>query len=199
MTRRSGTAGFSVVELLACTLFLALFALAMQRFCRTVVRGVRVLEAASEAQEAARLATQLIVADLREAGYGPTGGLGNGLRRASPDEVEIARDLSGDGDVDDTNERVGYHYDAVRSALLRSQGGAPPQPFLSDISADGVRFSYRADDGAALGAGDALDDTTRTRVRRIDVHIVVAIPHPDPAFRQPIRIGQDGVASLRNG
>jgi hypothetical protein len=199
MSRGAWNAGFSLVELLVCTLFLALFALAMQQFCRTVLRGVRVLEAASEAQEAARLATQLIVADLREAGYGPAGGLGNGLRRASPDAVEIVRDLSGDGDVDDTNERIGYQYDAVRSALLRSQGGAPPQPLLSDLSADGVRFSFRADDGTALGGGEPLDDAMRTRVRRVDVQIVVAIPHPDPAFRQPIRVGQYGVASLRNG
>src|SRR5262245_27231180 len=70
--RRRGVAGFTLVELLVGIGLLALFALVMQQFCRTVLRGVRVLEVASEAQEAARLAAQLIVADLRESGYSPT-------------------------------------------------------------------------------------------------------------------------------
>jgi hypothetical protein len=142
---------------------------------------------------------QLIVADLREAGYSPAGGLGNGLRRAEPDAVELVRDLSGDGDTDDANEQVGYRYDAGRRALMRSFGGAPPQPLLTDIPGDGVRFRYLAGDGTLLASAAPLDEAARGRVRRVTVHVAVEIPHPDPAFTQPIRIEQDAVASLRNG
>jgi hypothetical protein len=196
--RTPADAGFSLVELIVCLLFLALFTVAMQQFCRVALRGVRVLEAASEAQEAARLATQLIVADLREAGYSPRGALANGMRIAAADAVEVVRDLSGDGDVDDANERVGYRFDAPRGVLLRSQGGAPPQPFLSDIAPDGVRFRYLDAAGAPLEGAELADDA-RARVRRVAFEVMVQVPHPDPADGRPIRVLQSAVVSLRNG
>ena len=123
-----------------------------------MLRGVRVLEAASEAQEAARLGVQLIVADAREAGFSPS-------RRArptacaapAPERCRIARDLNGDGDVDDANERVAYQYAADRRCLLRAQGDAPPQPLLDDLDDDGLAFSYLGADGAPLAGGGELD------------------------------------------
>jgi type II secretory pathway component PulJ len=199
VARGAASAGFSLIELLIAVAFLALFTVTVQQFCRTVLRGVRVLEAASEAQEAARLAVQLIAADLREAGYSPDGDRGNGLRLAERNAVQLERDLNGDGDADDSTERVGYHYDGDRQALLRSQGSAPPQPLLDALAADGLRLTYAGSDGVEVGAGAGLDAAARARVRRIGVRVVIAVPHPDPAYGGTIRVEQDGVVSLRNG
>jgi len=192
------TAGFTLVELLVGIVFLAVFGLAVHQFCTALLRGVRVLELASEAQEAARLGVQLIVADAREAGFSPAGPLSDGIRRAGSDVLAIARDLDGDGDVDDQSERVAYEYASDRHALLRAQGDAPAQPLLADLDDDGVAFAYLDADGALLPAGSELDGEQRARIRRVTVRVRVAIRRTDPAFNQPIRVEQAGTATLRN-
>lgn len=196
----SGRAGFSLVELLVAMLLLCAFGLAVHQFCTALLRGVRVLEVASEAQEAARLGVQLIVADAREAGFSPTGPLPDGIRRAAPDAFAIARDLDGDGDVDDANERVAYQYAADRHAVLRAFGDAPPQPLLDDLDADGLVFTYLAADGSPLlPSGGELDAAQRARVRRVTVRLTIAIRNPDPASSQALRAEQSATAALRNG
>jgi Tfp pilus assembly protein PilW len=188
-------AGSSLVELLVGIVFLSLFGVAVHQFCRTMLNGVRVLEAASEAQEAARLGVQLIVADAREAGFSPQGTLADGVRRAGPDVFAIARDLDGDGDVDDASERVTYQFAADRHALLRAQGDAPPQPLLADVDDDGLVFSYLAADGTPLPAAGELDAAQRARIRAVAVRLRIAIHHP---YSGPLRAEQQGIATLRN-
>ncbi|MBX3023467.1 prepilin-type N-terminal cleavage/methylation domain-containing protein [bacterium] len=190
--------GFTLIELLLGIVACTLFATGVHQFSRAMLRGVRVLEAAAEAQEAARLGAQLIAGDLRDAGFSPDGRLGNGLRRAAPDAVALVRDLNGDGDSDDANEAVAYTYDRGRRCLLRAPGGASPQPLLNDIAADGVRFAFVAADGVALAGGE-LDAAARARVRRVVVRVAVEIANPDPAARQPLRAEQETTVVLRNG
>jgi len=191
--------GFTLVELLVSLLISAMFAAGVQQFARSMLRGVRVLEAAAEAQEAARLGAQLIAGDLRDAGFSPAGGLANGLRRAAIDAVAMARDLNGDGDSDDANEAVAYHWAADRGALMRAPGGAPPQPLLGDVPEGGLRLTYVGADGAPLAAGGELDAAQRARVRQVMVRLVVEVPHPDPAFTTPLRAAQQLTVALRNG
>lgn len=195
---RAGRRGFTLVELLIAVLACALFAAGVYQFTRTMLHGVRVLEAAAEAQETARLGVQLIVGDLRDAGFSPLGTLGNGLRRATPDAVAVVRDLNGDGDSDDANEAVAYRYDRETRRLLRAPGNAPPQPLLNDIAAEGVQFTFVGADGGPI-AGAELDAAARGRVRRVAVRVVIEIPNPDPAATRPLRVEQDATVLLRNG
>ena len=190
--------GFTLIEVLVGMAFLVVFGLVVHQFCTALLRGVRVLELASEAQEAARLGVQLMVDDAREAGFSPAGALADGIRRASSESFAIARDLDGDGDVDDANERVTYQYAADRRALLRAQGDAPAQPFLADLDDDGLALTYLAADGAPLPGGE-LDAEQRARIRRVAVRLRLAIERRDPAFNQPIRVEQTATATLRNG
>jgi len=195
---RHSTSGFTLVELLVGVLAFALFAVGVQQFTRTMLRGVRVLEAAAEAQEAARLGVQLIAGDLRDAGFSPTGALGNGLRRAAPDAVAIVRDLNGDGDSDDANEAVAYQYAADRRCLLRAPGGASPQPLINDVPNGGLRLTFVAADGSSLADAE-LDPTARALVRRVVVRFAVEVANPDPADHRPLRAEQQATVVLRNG
>jgi len=191
--------GFSLVELLVGLALLASFALAVHQCCAALLRGVRVLEAASEAQEAARIGVQLIVADAREAGFSPAGPLPDGIRRAGPGVFAIARDLNGDGDVDDSAERVTYLYASDRHALLRAQGDAPPQPLLDELDDDGLAFSYLAGDGIPLANGDSeLDAAMRARIRRVAVRLAIAVGNPSPYGGGRLRAEQTATATLRN-
>ncbi|MGD9765804.1 MAG: hypothetical protein AB7V27_19080 [Candidatus Binatia bacterium] len=198
MTSGRGQRGASLVEILASLLVFGLFAVGIQQFARTMLRGVAVLAAAAEAQEAARLGAQLIATDLRDAGFSASGALGNGVREASADAVAVVRDLNGDGDSDDAGEAVAYAYAADRRALLRRQGAAPPQPLLNDLSADGLRLVYFARDGSRLATSGALDAAQLRRIHRVSVQVSVDIPHPDPAFGQPIRRVHQVSVVLRN-
>lgn len=194
----SAQRGASLLELLVSLLVCALFAVGIQQFARTMLRGVAVLAAAAEAEEAARLGVQLIAADLRDAGFSSSGALGNGVQHAAPDAVAIVRDLNGDGDSDDASEAVGYAYTADRQALVRRQGAAPPQPLLDDLSADGLRLTYFAADGSRLAATGGLDASERRRICRVDIQIAVDVPHPDPAYPRPLHRVHQTTVVLRN-
>ncbi|MEO8601831.1 MAG: prepilin-type N-terminal cleavage/methylation domain-containing protein [bacterium] len=191
-------AGFSLVELLVSLVVGALLATSMAQFAQAMLAGVRVLEAASEAQEAARLGAQLIAGELRDAGFSPDGRLGNGVRRAAPTAVSLVRDLNGDGDSDDANEAVGFEYAADRRALMRVLGSAPPQPLLADLPADGLQLTYFATDGTPLGGGE-LEATPRARIGRIVATVTVEMRNPNPAETRPIRASQTAAVALRNG
>jgi prepilin-type N-terminal cleavage/methylation domain-containing protein len=196
---RTDRRGFSLIELLVGMAFLAVFAAVVQSACTALLRGVRVLESASEAQETARLGVQLIVADAREAGFAPGGRLDDGVRRASRTVLGIARDLNGDGDVDDAQERVTYSYAADRRALLRAQGDAAPQPLIDGLDDDGLALSYVDTQGMTLDPGSTeLDAGQRARIRRIGVRVRIALPSPDPASRTPLRAEESATATLRN-
>jgi len=199
MTRHGATAGFSLVELLISLTLFALLSSSMVQFARSMLSGVRVLEAASEAQEAARLGAQLIAGELRDAGFSRDAALGNGVRRAGPALIRLVRDLNGDGDSDDANEAVGFEYAADRRALMRVLGSAAPQPLLADVPPGGLQFVFFDAAGAALGGTDELDEAQRARIRRVTATVAVEIHNPDPANAQPLRASQTAVVVLRNG
>ena len=194
-----GRRGYTLVEVLVSLVVLAVFAVAMHQTERALRRGVRVLEVAAEAQETARLGAQLIAGDLRDAGFCTDGRLGNGVRVAEPAALALVRDLNGDGDSDDAGEAVGYRYAADRRALQRVQGAAPPQPLLNDVPAGGLQLTYLAADGSRLAAGGGLDEAQRARIRRVVVRVAVEIPHPDPAYGEPLRAAEELTVALRNG
>ncbi|MDX2166981.1 MAG: prepilin-type N-terminal cleavage/methylation domain-containing protein [Deltaproteobacteria bacterium] len=190
--------GFTLVELLIALLVCALLATAVAQFSRSMLRGVRVLEVASEAQEAARLGAQLIAGELRDAGFSPDARLGNGIRRAAADAVALVRDLNGDGDSDDASEAVAFQYNAATRTLVRGLGNAPPQPLLNDVPAGGLRFAFFDEAGAPLIASGELSDAQRARIRRIVAQLVVEIGNPNPAEARPIRATQTATVVLRN-
>jgi type II secretory pathway pseudopilin PulG len=194
-----GNRGTSLVELLVGILLLGVFAVVVHQFFRTVLHGVRVLEVASEAQEAARIGVQQMVRDLRGAGFSPNTPLPDGIRLATADAVEVQSDLNGDGDTADANEVVGYSLSRSARTLMRTLGQAPPQPMIPDLAPDGLALAYLDADGMPLPmANGRVDDGDRERIRRIDVILRIEIAHPDPAYRQPLRALETATVALRN-
>jgi prepilin-type N-terminal cleavage/methylation domain-containing protein len=198
MTRRAAQAGFSLVELLVSVTLLALLAGALHQLARGLLRGVRILEIASEAQQSARIGAQLVVRELRGAGFAPAAPLRPALGDAGRDHVSMASDLNGDGDTDDSNERVEYRFDAGRRALMRALGNAPPQPMLMDV--DALELTYLDADGAPVPlSGGAVAAADLGRIRRVDLQLVVAIGLVDSGGAAVARNRQTGTAFLRNG
>lgn len=191
--------GMTLAEVLVATAAFALFAATAQRFMVTTLRGVRVLEVTSEAHEAARVGVQLMVRDLREAGFNPAGTSWSGITLAQRDAIRIARDLDGDGETDDSNERVSYSLHADPPTLMRGQGKAPAQPMLADLAAEGLEFIYFDDEGLAIPLPPAgLSASQRAQIHRVDVRLLIEMRHPDPSYEVPIRSLQTASVHLRN-
>lgn len=196
--QRQRRAGFTLLELLVSLLLTAVFAVAAHRFCLALLQSAAVLEATSRLEEGARVALLIIARDLRDGGYGMPEGAPP-LRAASADAVSLARDLDGDGDSDDTNERVGYRFDAASGQLLRQLGDAPPQPMLQELAANGLALAYYDAAGDRLPASLPLTDVQLAEVRRVDLSLILEIPHPVDRGTQTIRVSRAITVTLRNG
>ena len=194
--RRLDSRGVSLPEALVSTFFAVLFAAMMQQFNRSVLRAVRGQEELGGAQQAARVVTEIMTHELRLAGFSGAGQPLARLRVASPQVIEIQADLNGDGDIDDSNEIIGYRYDETREALMRSTGSAAPQPLIDHVPAEDFTLRYRDDAGVEL-TGD-LSPAQRDRVRLVEINLGVTYVSPDPAQPGTRVLRHTVFAELRN-
>ncbi len=176
LTRDSAT-GSSLVELMISLVFLSLVMAISYSFARAAFQSVRLQEAQSNAHEVALLALDLLVREVRMAGFSAAGTRLAAVSAASREQVEVVTDLDGDGASDGPTESIAYGYNARKRELVRATGGASPQPLLRDVPPGGVTFAFFDASGTALpeGAGSmALAD--RQRIRRIDVVLQTEVP-----------------------
>ena len=161
--------------------------------------SLRTHETKTEAQESALLGVDLIARDLRSAGYSASFGNVTGVRVASAERLEVACDLNGDGDTLDANELSTYSYDATKRQVMRSSGGASPQPLVSDVPAGGLHFVYLDANGALLGDGSgSVNGADRDRIRRVDLSLRVEIANPDPTVSSCLASTMTTSVALRN-
>jgi Tfp pilus assembly protein PilE len=182
-----GTAGTTLAEVLVAMLFVAILGTITVNFVRTALLSVRILAVKSAVQEEVVMVVDLMRREVRMAGFGASGRPVVGIRTARYDAITVAADVTGDADVDDANELIAYAYDAVRGQLVRGTGGAPPQPFVSNVPADGLQMRYFAADGTELPAVSSPDATQAATIRRVDVSVRVERPNPNAAAGRPLR------------
>ena len=191
--------GSSLIELLTSTLLTATLMIMSYGFARAAFMSARLQEVKSEAQEVTVMAIDVLTRDLRMAGFNAAGTPLAGVRAAATDRIEIACDLNGDGDSDDSNELIAYSYSQDKRQLMRATGGSSPQPFARNVAADGVRFTFFDSTGTAIRpSATGLSAPERRRIRRIDVTLRVELPHPDPAITAPLMSTVSGSVYLRN-
>jgi prepilin-type N-terminal cleavage/methylation domain-containing protein len=190
--------GSSLIELLTAMLVLAILAAISYDFVRAAFMSAAVQEAKSEAQEVAVMVIDAMARELRMAGFSAAGQSLAGVRAADREYVEVASDLNGDGDIDDSNELVAYSYDAGKSELMRATGGGSPQPAARNIPRGGVQFTFFDADGAEVAAAGPLTSEERRRIRRVDVLLRVELPNPDPGAALPLTATASSSVCLRN-
>ncbi len=191
--------GASLVEVLVSTVFISILMAISYSFARAALMAIRVQAVKSDAQETTVMALDVMARELRMAGFSAAGASLQAVRAAGPDRVDVAMDLTGDGDTDDSNERIAYSYDGVARQLRRATGGASPQPFISNVAALGFQLSYFDAAGAEITAGSAgLAPEQLLRVHRIDAALQVQYPNPDPNVAAPLRSAVFTSVCLRN-
>ncbi len=120
-----------------------------------------------DAQQAARLALDRMVTELREAGYDPKGAGIEPVTVATPSSVTFQRDLNGNGIIDATRERVTFVLRPGESVLRRDAGGGA-QPIINGVR----RFSLTYLDGAGLPTVDP------SRVAFVRIRVEVGLTGP---------------------
>jgi prepilin-type N-terminal cleavage/methylation domain-containing protein len=193
----SGSAGFTLLELLLSLLLTGIFAAGVQQLCLSLLRSVELLETTSRLQEAARITLTIISRDLRDAGYGLAADT-PGVRQASRDSIRIGRDLNTDGDTDDAHEQVAYWFDSDGNRLLRQQGNAPPQPMLDDLAADGLLFTYYDSTGKPISSLNPLTAEDRAALHRVDIQLTLEPPRGGGFAPRPPRVSRTTTVALRN-
>jgi Tfp pilus assembly protein PilW len=191
--------GTSLVELLVSTLFLSILTAISYSFARAALMTTRVQAVKSDAQEATVMALDVMARELRMAGFSGAGSQLSPLRSAAADRVEVAADLNGDGDTDDSNERIAYSYDDAAHQLRRATGGASPQPFVRNVAPMGFHLTYFDAAGTEIASSSTgMTPADLDRVRRIDVALQVEFTNPDPNALAPLRSSVSSSICLRN-
>jgi type II secretory pathway component PulJ len=169
--------GVSLAELLISLAILGLVLAGVFSVLHTALAAYRWGVGRVEAQQSARLALERIAAELREAGYDPTGAGIHAIAVAGPALVTFERDLNGNGVVDATRERVTFVLRAGETTLRRDAGGGG-QPII-----DGVRrFSLHYFDRAGLPVTDPA------QVASVRIHLEVGLTGPLAAMQTDVSL-----------
>lgn len=165
-----GDKGYSLIELLvalgvgmvALAAFYSVFSVQSQR--------LNVEEQIVEMQQNVRNGMDIMIAEVRMAGYDPTGARNFYGITCSPTQLEVKADLDGDGSVTGANEDVIYKYDSANLRITRNTGGGA-QPFMENIQA----FSFQYLDSG----GNVTTDPAQVRQVKISVTGRTAKRDPD--------------------
>ena len=101
-------AGFTMIEMLMA---LAIFSIAFGTIYKSfehLTRSTTTENVKAGTQQAARIAVDFMVQDIRLAGLNPLGTPGIGLQAIAPDSIRFTMDANFDGDDDDTFEDITY-------------------------------------------------------------------------------------------
>jgi type IV pilus assembly protein PilW len=161
--------GFTLLELLISLAVATIVMTGLYSLYDTHRRSYHTQAQIVEMQQNLRAGMLLMVNEIREAGYDPTGGAGAGFVTIAADEVNFTMDLDGDGAVTGAGENISYCLNTVDGVQkLARKSPATPQPVVENI--DALNFVYLDRDGNVTA--DAAD------VRSVQVSMVAKTEKP---------------------
>jgi Tfp pilus assembly protein PilW len=134
------------------------------------------------AQQHVRAAMDLMLREIRNAGFDPTGNGFEVIPLATADSIQIRSDYDEDGIPDDASEDVTYAVNAS-DQLTRKVGAGTPSPIVDFV--DNLEFGYVLRDGTMLDPpGVALTLAQRDDVRAVIIRLGVRTENPAPDTRE---------------
>lgn len=166
VAQRTTEKGFTLIELLVALVVMGIFSMgAVNLFISQHQEYIEQNDGILATQNA-RAGLDMMVRELRNAGYDPRDLAGAGVTTWVADSFGWTADLNADGDVADTDEAVVYYVFADSAALFRQAGG------VNSRIADGITeltLSYFSD--AAGTVATAADE-----IRQIEIHMEFDTP-----------------------
>ena len=170
--------GFTLIEVvIGLAISLILMGVAVSIF--NVQRKSYIMqEQVTEMQQNVRAAMDMMVREIRMAGYDPTASGFFGIGTNTTTLLQILADLDGNGTSTGTNEDITYYYYNANDAtypreIKRNTGGGGFQPLAENI--DGCNFLYYDGNGIAT--------TTASSIRQIQITVTGRTDKPDSSNR----------------
>jgi type IV pilus assembly protein PilW len=166
--------GFTLTELMV-SMAIALAVLAGIAGTFTVqTRQNSAEEQVGQMQQNVRGALDLMLREIRMAGYKPAGGTFNGIQTSTETSLRIKLDLDATGaETDGATDDISYTFDSAAGQIVRTLNNSGTSTVLAD-NITGFSFSYLDANGASTAAS--------TAVRRITVNITAKTAKPDPSY-----------------
>ncbi|HLF87263.1 MAG TPA: prepilin-type N-terminal cleavage/methylation domain-containing protein [Nitrospiria bacterium] len=180
--------GVSLIELVITMAISLLIATLSFDIFTTHYKKYQVQTAVLDAQQNAGNGIDMMLRELRMAGYDPTGTAFNGktllpddtspkrIIEATEKKIRFLADTNEDGNFDDDNEDVTYEL-RKGETTLRRKTGAGGQPLAENI--ESLLITYLDKEGNVLPA--PVSDTNG--IRMIEIYIRSRTERPDPDFR----------------
>ncbi|MBN2372361.1 PilW family protein [bacterium] len=149
------TGGFTFIELLIAIFMSSVILIAIFNFYISQNRSYSVQDQVTEIQQNLRAAINMMVKEIRMAGYDPSGNAGAGILAASNDGIRFTMDLDMDGNTNVYNEDITYGIyteNGIKKLGRMSPFNASMQPLAENVEALGFAYAFDSD-------GDDLLDT----------------------------------------
>jgi type IV pilus assembly protein PilW len=138
--------GYTLIEMMIALALAAIFVLATLTIATMSIHSYRKQERVSDVQQSVRAALDLMVRDIRMAGYdpmaifhGPTAGIG--ILVADDRLLQISADLNADQLDNNGLENMTYFFDPAEKRLRQKEGGrAYAQTFIDHVAF--LKFDY---------------------------------------------------------
>jgi type IV pilus assembly protein PilW len=138
--------GYTLIEMMIAMALASIFVLATLAIMTMAIHSYRNQERVSDVQQSVSAALDLMVRDIRMAGYdpmaishGPTEGIG--ILVADDSMLQISADLNADQSDSDGLENMTYFFDPLKKRLRQKEGGrAYAQTFIDHVAS--LKFDY---------------------------------------------------------
>lgn len=160
-----------------------------------------------EAQEYARSVLDMMVREIRNAGYAPTGAGCAGIVIANAQKLQFRLDADADGDCGGPNEDITYELSG--SNITRAADGATAES-LTNSNVTAFQLTYFPQDcsnnfSSPVGAGAAAcpasagsNAGTLAAIQRVSISLTVQSLKPDTEFGGKLDATMTSNADLRN-
>jgi type IV pilus assembly protein PilW len=168
--------GFTLIELMiAMAIGMIVFASVATTFT-SQTRAYSAQEQINQMEQNARGALDIMLREIKMAGYKPNGGSVSGVVSYTSTSLTIQADLNADGSIsmDAAHyEQIAYTYDSSNKRIRRQVGNAAADTLAENISA--FAFTYYQASGTTLA-------TSAANIRRVKIAITAKTEKPDPGY-----------------
>ena len=134
------SAGFTMMEMLIGLAIISIAFGTIYKSFEQLNRSTATENVKAGVQQAARIAVDFMVQDIRLAGLNPLGSPGIGIQAATAESIQFSMDANFDGDDADTFETITYTFNSGNGTLMQLNPPLDPEILIDSVS--DLNFTY---------------------------------------------------------
>jgi len=186
MTKSINSNGITLIELLIATAITGILSVGIFTVFQSQNKSYIAQERVAEMQQNLRAGMDMLMREIRMAGYDPTTKAGAKIKSAEPDLIYFTKDDNGDGDLSDSNEHIVFDlYDdsginvlgrtTSKNNIVIAEKPSGSGHFESNNPSPGPYHQPLADNIQALGFAYAFDTGDGDLDKSNNGHIIWAV------------------------